>query len=92
MFEEPYYEMYTDDGNKAVDEALNDILHLSKDRTKVWNKATLEAAARPVIRAVADNYPEVYDTEPRNYIYDFLDRLCKAHGWAYSEYDGYNLS
>lgn len=84
------YEMYTDEGNSAVARALASITLLSEDHTKVWNKETLTQVAVPIIEGVAKNYPEVYDTEPRNYIADALDLICKMNGWSHNEWEGYD--
>ncbi len=81
------FEMFTLDGNIAVANALDEILRLSYDRTKVWNRATLEAVAIPVIDELAKEHGEVYDTEPRGHIGDFLNRICDANGWSYDRWD-----
>lgn len=78
------FEMYTLSGNIAVGNALDEILRLSYDRTLVWNMETLQAAARPIIGVVAKQFGEVYDSEPRGHITDFLQRICQANGWTYT--------
>lgn len=85
------YEMYTTSGDAAVEAAVAHIQELAKDHTAVWNRDTLRTAAQPLIREVAAKYPEVTDTEPRNHIAAALDAICEANGWAYSQYDGYDL-
>lgn len=84
------YEMYTDEGDLAVARALASIAVTASDRTKVWNRDTLEAVAKPVIEAVAKLHDELYDTEPRGHIADFLDQLCAENGWAFDPYAGYD--
>ncbi len=81
------YEMFTYEGNKAVQHAIDKILRLSYDRTLVWNQATLEAVAIPVIEEVAQLHGEVYDTEPRGHIGDFLKRICDANGWTFDRWN-----
>lgn len=84
------YEMYTDEGDMAVARALVAISLTVQDRTKVWNRNTLEAVAKPIIEALAAFHPEVYDTEPRGNIADFLDKICEENGWAYDPWAGYD--
>lgn len=84
------YEMYTDEGDMAVARALAIIAIMSKDHAKVWNRETLQAMAIPVLGAVAKEHDEIYDTEPRNHIDDFLDQLCAENGWAYKDLESYN--
>lgn len=79
------YEMYTDEGNDAVRRALESIEFISQVRTKVWNRETLNQAARPIIDALAEVHGEVYDTEPRGHISDFMDMICKCNGWTYDD-------
>lgn len=83
------YEMYTDEGDLAVTRALVAIAIVSSDRTVVWNRDTLEAMAAPVLQGVAKLHNEIYDTEPRGHIADFLDQLCAENGWAFDPYTGY---
>jgi hypothetical protein len=83
------YEMFTDEGNDAVARALAAIALVAQDRTRVWNRETLETVAIPVLRAVSVKYEEIYDTEPRGNIADFLDQLCAENGWAFDPYAGY---
>lgn len=84
------YEMFTDEGNNAVARALAAISLQAQDHTKVWNRFTLEEAARPILEGVAKNHGEIYDTEPRGHIADFLDQLCEESGWAYDPYGYYS--
>lgn len=84
------YDMYTEEGNEAVARALASITLMSKDHTKVWNRVTLEQVAKPVIEGVAKLHDELYDTEPRGLIADFLDNICEKNGWAYDPYSGYD--
>lgn len=84
------YEMFSDEGDMAVARALASIALRSKDHTIVWNRDTLEAVAKPVLEAVGKLHEELYDTEPRGYVADFLDQLCEENGWAYDPYAGYN--
>jgi hypothetical protein len=81
--------MYTDDGDMAVARALVAIGIVASDRTKVWNRETLETMATPVLREVAKHHEEIYDTEPRVHIADFLDQICAENGWAFDPYAGY---
>lgn len=82
--------MYTDDGNLAVARALVAISVVSSDRTKVWNRETLETMATPVLREVSKHYEEIYDTEPRGHVADFLDKICSENGWAFDPYAAYD--
>lgn len=84
------YEMFSDEGDQAVARALAAIALVAQDHTKVWNRDTLEQVAKPVLEGVAKLYDEIYDTEPRANIADFLDQLCEENGWAYDPYVGYD--
>jgi hypothetical protein len=84
------YEMFSEEGNEAVARALTSIAIVSKDHTKVWNRYTLEQVARPVLEGVAKLHGEIYDTEPRGHIADFLDQLCEENGWAYDPFAYYS--
>lgn len=82
--------MYTDEGDRAVERALASISLATQDRTKVWNRDTLEAVAKPFIEGVEKIHEEISDTEPRGHIADFLDNICEENGWAYDPWAGYD--
>lgn len=85
-----YYEMFSDEGNMAVARALQSIAIAASDHTKVWNRYTLEQAAKPILEGVSKVHEEIWDTEPRGHIADFLDQLCEENGWAYDPYGYYS--
>lgn len=87
MFDSP--EMYTEEGDQAVIRAMIVVANMAETDLTIRNKETLWKSAEPIIKAVGNLYYEIYDTEPRHWIEDQLDAICKAHGWAYNEFEGW---
>lgn len=81
--------MYSTEGDDAVRAAVIQIETMAAHEPFVRNRATLTKAASPILRAVAEIHPEIWDTEPRAWIGDKLDAICEANGWAYEEWEAY---
>lgn len=83
-------EMFTSEGNQAVIAAVKKIEKLAETDLSIRNKETLTKAASPILREVEERFGEIRDTEPRGWIADKLDLICKKNGWEYEEYEGYD--
>ncbi len=82
-------EMYTEEGNQAVIRAMITVATVAETNLAIRNKDTLIAMAAPVLEAVAKLHPEIYDTEPRCWVDDRLDEICRANGWTCNGFEGF---
>lgn len=64
--------MYSPEGNEAVADAV-ELISKEAEEGRFTSKETLAERARVLVKGVAADYPEVYDTEPRGAISDHLD-------------------
>jgi len=83
-------EMYSDEGDQAVIRALINIAWIANNNLEIRNRETLLKAAGPILQATANLYPEIYDTEPRNWINDRLNEICRSQGWSYNLWERYD--
>ena len=88
MYDNP--EMYTEEANQAVIHAILKIETMAEHDLNIRNREGLEKVARPILRAVGEKYPELWDTEPRCWVNDYLDKICRMHGWYYNEDNYYD--
>ena len=76
------FEMYTDEGNQACTEALENIKNfINGDKfiseREFWNISGTE------IKKVASVHREVYDTEPRWHFERLLNKALEERGYGY---------
>lgn len=90
-FYTPSPSMYSTGGDAAVRAFCELARQLAANDLSIRNKATLTEALRPYHAVLRDTFSEVTDTEPRAFIADKLDEICKANGWAFEKWEGYDL-
>ena len=73
------YSMYSAAGNDMVAERVSHLLEGC--RKGVITRLELPTAVESMRHDIAKTHGEVYDTEPREAIYDALDRVCDELGW-----------
>lgn len=71
--------MYTDQGNRAVEEALH-TLYVRIDSGEV-RRGTLESDVTKTLNSVGKDHGEVWDTTVRELVYNEVDVWCDQQKW-----------
>ena len=80
--------MYTPEGNKEVAKAVKALKGAIRFEI-ITSNVELATAVKSAIAVVARNYPEVTDTEPRDYICQKAIDLARAYGCKWFVTDRY---
>jgi len=77
-----YFEMYTEEGNKACTQAFQNIYNT------IWeDKFVIEGELKQLIKEqiaqVASIHPEVHDTEPEGCFVERINRALNTRGYNY---------
>lgn len=79
------FEMYTPQGDKACEKALNKIIK-AINGPKFLEEKTLSSLIDTEIEKVAKKYPEVHDTEPRWHLHSAISKALKERGYSHDFY------
>lgn len=82
------FEMFTDEGNQACTEALENIKALIEG-DKFISEDELKKFAKEQIAQVDVNHREVHDTEPEWHFQNRINKVLEAKGYSY-RVDRYN--
>lgn len=77
------YEMYTDDGNQAVANAVDALAE--KMRNGTVTRPQLDKQIRLLLNHVEKSHPEVHDTEPEWAICDEINKVCDELMWKHTD-------
>lgn len=84
-----YFEMFTEEGEQACNEALGNIQTLIKG-DKFLSEAELKNFVKEQIAQVDANHGEVHDTEPEWHFVDRINMALETRGYNY-RIDRYDL-
>ena len=83
-----YFEMFTEEGNMACTQALENIKSIINSDRFV-SEDELKSIVKSQVKQVAAKHGEVYDTEPEWHLEDRINQALEAKGYGYkvSRYD-----
>jgi len=76
------FEMYTDEGNQACNQALENIKTIING-DRFISEREFEEVTEGEMKKVASTHPEVYDTEPRWHFTRLLNKVLGEKGYGY---------
>jgi hypothetical protein len=76
------FEMYTEEGNEACTQALENIKTIING-DKFISEREFEEVAEAEMKKVSSTHPEVYDTEPRWHFTRLINKMLEEKGYGY---------